>query len=267
MKKKKNSEVGLKIIIAILFIVILAMTGVILGIVVNNSSVEERVTEEIEVVEEEATNIGLAFETADDAEINFVALKEENPDVFAWLYIPGTDIDYPVLQSEESDTFYESHDKYQNESTEGAIYTELANMKTMCDFNTVLNGKGGENGLFSELYQFADPTFFESHEQVYLYLEDNLLTYSVFAAFERDNTSLIRTYDFTYISGCQKFLDDLYGSKEMGKIIRTGWEEVTPYHFLITMTTVNPENPNKQYVVIAALVGDAAGKIDRVVVE
>lgn len=269
-KKKKNSDSGLKIIIVILFVIILAMAGVILGIVANNraGAEEESSAAETEaVMEEENADIGLAFETADDAEIDFAALKEENQDVFAWLYIPGTDIDYPVLQSEESDTFYESHDKYQNESNEGAIYTELANMKSMCDFNTVLNGKGGENGLFSELYQFADPAFFESHEQVYLYLEDNLLTYSVFAAFERDNTSLIRTYDFTYISGCQKFLDDLYGSKEMGKMIRTGWEDVTPYHFLITLTTVNPENPDKQYVVIAALVGDAAGKIDRVVVE
>lgn len=272
-KKKKRSNGSLTALIVILLAIILVMLGIILGMVMNNrnnepeAEIENSTESSEELLITESGEVGLAYETADDAEIDFKVLQSENPDVFAWLYIPGTEIDYPVLQSEESDTFYESHDQYQNESEGGAIYTELANMKSMCDFNTVLNGKGGENGLFSELYRFADPEFFESHGQVYLYLEDNLLTYEVFAAFERDNTSLIRTYDFSYISGCQKFLDDLYGSREMGKIIREGWEDVTPYHFLITLTTTSPANPDKQYVVIAALVGDAAGTIDRVVVE
>lgn len=283
-KKKKNNNQSLMILIFILLVVILVMAGVLIGVLVNHKDVtnENADGENTETTaelngtvgndsetdaEEDEDGIGLALESAKDAEVNFAALKEENPDVFAWLYIPGTDIDLPVLQSDEKDTYYETHDKYKNDSDIGAVYTELANLKNMCDFNTVLNGKGGENGLFTELYQFSDPEFFNSHEKVYLYLEDNLLTYEVFAAFERDNTSLIRTYDFTYISGCQKFLDDMYASREMGKIIREGWEDVTPYHFLITLTTTSPSNPDKQYVVIAALVGDAAGKIDRVVVE
>lgn len=247
------------------------MVGVLIGVLVNHR--EEKQTEvaetgtSIEVEKSKEEGLGLAYESAKDAEIAFEVLQEENPEVFAWLYIPGTNIDYPVLQSEEKDTYYESHDKYKNVSDEGAIYTEMANMKSMCDFNTVLHGKGGEDGLFSELYQFADMEFFDSHEKIYLYLAGNLLTYEVFAAFERDNTSLIRTYDFTYASGCRQFLDDMYQSREMGKNIRAGWEDVTPYHFLITLTTNSQANPDKQYVVIAALVGDAAGTIDRIVVE
>ena len=271
-KSKKKSNQSLTLLIVFLLALILIMFGIIVGMMMNRDEQKQIDSESVtEVSESEASEeineVGLAYETAEDAEIDFKVLQSENPDVFAWLYIPGTEIDYPVLQSEESDKFYESHDQYQNESDGGAIYTELANMKSMCDFNTVLNGKGGEDGLFSDLYRYADPEFFESHGPVYLYLDGNLLTYEVFAAFERDNTSLIRTYDFTYISGCQTFLDDLYGSREMGKIIREGWEDVTPYHFLITLTTTSPANPDKQYVVIAALVGDAAGKIDRVVVE
>ncbi|MBQ8597497.1 MAG: class B sortase [Lachnospiraceae bacterium] len=260
-------------IIFILLAALLVMAGVLIGVLVNSKEAdlaEEKQNQVEQLAGSEVDtppDVGLTYETAKDAEIDFTVLKEENPEVFAWLYVPGTSIDYPVLQSEEKDTYYESHDKFKNESDEGAIYTEMANMKNMCDFNTVLHGKGGEDGLFTELYRFADPEFFNSHEKIYIYLEDNLLTYEVFAAFERDNTSLIRTYDFTYISGCQTFLEDLYGSREMGKNIREGWEDVTPYHFLITLTTTSSANPDKQYVVIAALVGDAAGTIDRLVVE
>ncbi len=211
---------------------------------------------------------GLAHESAKDAEIDFSVLKRENPDIFGWLYIPGTNIDYPLLQSEEADDYYESHDAYGKQDEAGALYTELANLKNMCDFNTVIHGKTlADGGMFSELYRYADTDFMKEHENVYLYIEDNLLTYEIFAAYQREDSSLIRTYDFTYLSGCQQFLDDLYGTRVMGKNIKEGWEDVTPYHFLITLTTVSREDPGKQYVVVAALVQDAAGTIDRIVTE
>ena len=128
--------------------------------------------------------IGIAGESAKDASVDMKALQEENPDIFAWLYVPDTDIDAPVLQSAEADDYYESHNAYQEEDDGGALYTELANLKNMCDFNTVIHGKtssDGEEGMFADLYRFADPDFFAEHEDVYLYLDGNLLTYTIFA--------------------------------------------------------------------------------------
>lgn len=232
----------------------------------NDAETEE--TEDITV--EEQPTVGLAYETAADSAVDISILQEENPDVFGWLYIPGTDIDLPVLQSEEADDYYESHNAFGEIDGEGALYIELANVKNMCDFNTVIHGKcskDGSDGLFAELYGFADPDFFDAHENAYFYIDGNLLTYEIFAAYEREDTSLIRTYDFTYFAGCQEFLDDLYGTRQMGMNLREGWEDITPYHFLITLTTRRGENPDRQFVVVAALVGDAAGTIDRLVYE
>lgn len=228
----------------------------------------QEIREGQETAGEQEPSTGIRYETARDASIDFEALQAENPDIFAWLYVPDTEIDAPVLQSAEADDFYESHNAWREKDEGGALYTELANLKDMCDFNTVIHGKAskdGSEGLFADLYRFADPDFFERHEEVYLYLDGNLLTYTVFAAYERENTSLIRSYDFTYGSGCEKFLGDLYGSREMGKNLREGWEEVTPYHFLITLTARQGTEAEKQFVVLAALVGDAAGTIDRTV--
>lgn len=227
---------------------------------------EDRQVQETAADTEEGT--GIAGESAKDTSVDIKALQAENQDIFAWIYIPDTDIDAPVLQSTESDDYYENHNVYQQEDPEGALYTELANLKNMCDFNTVIHGKtteDGKEGLFSDLYRFADPEFFEKHEDVYLYLDGNLLTYTVIAAYERENTSLIRNYDFTFGSGCEQFLEDMYGIREMGKNIREGWEEITPYHFLLTLTTRQGTNAEKQFVVIAVLTGDAAGEIDRIV--
>lgn len=222
-----------------------------------------------ESVAENSGNVSIESESADDAEIDFAALQEENPDIFAWLQIPGTSIDCPILQSEQADDFYETHNAYGEEDATGAAYVELANLTNMCDFNTVIHGKTetDESGLFADLYRFANPDFFENHEQAYVYLDGNLLTYEIFAAYERENTSLIRTYDFTYISGCQKFLDDLYGNRDMSMNIRKDWENVSPYNYVITLTTQREKNNDKQFVVIAVLTNDAAGTIDRMVIE
>ncbi|MBD5523908.1 MAG: class B sortase [Lachnospiraceae bacterium] len=243
----------------------------------GNTYTEEHKTEMTEEAAKTLGNIGndskiresFAGESAADAQIDFDALREINSDIFAWIYIPDTAIDCPVLQSEQSDTFYEEHNAYGEEDDTGAVYIELANLASMCDFNTVLHGKTGadEAGLFADLYRFADSDFFKDHEYVYLYLDGNVLTYEIFAAYERENTSMIRTYDFTYLSGCRQFLSDLYGARGMSMNLREGWENVNEYHYVITLTTQKEENAESQFVVVAVLIQDAAGTINRVVTE
>ena len=238
----------------------------------GTTETESSISEETEANEADGAGAGtgIAEETANDAAIDFAALKAENPEIFGWLYIPDTAIDAPILQSVEADDYYEIHNAMKEVDEGGALYIEAANLSSMCDFNTVIHGKtaeDGESGLFADLYQFADPDFFDSHEQMYVYLDGNVLTYEIFSAYERENTSLLRTYDFTYIDGCNQFLEDLYGIRDMSMMLRTGWDEVTPYHFLVTLTTTKGDNPDRQFVVLAALIEDPAGNIDRAVWE
>lgn len=236
----------------------------------GGSGIDSMPLEETAPEETKETASAILQESAQDAQVDFRALKEENPEIFAWLYIPDTSIDAPVAQSGESDEYYASHNITKENDENGALYIEAANLTSMCDFNTVIHGntaEDGESGLFAELYQFSDPDYFDSHEQMYLYLEDNVLTYEIFAAYERENNSLIRTYDFTYLSGCDQFLKDMYGIRSMNMMIRSGWEDVTPYHFLVTLTTSRGKDSDSQFVVLAALIEDPAGTIDRAVME
>ncbi|MDE7246527.1 MAG: hypothetical protein K2N43_01430, partial [Lachnospiraceae bacterium] len=120
---------------------------------------EEQRKKRVEEAAEEAED---AMEETEDVTIDFDELREINPDIFAWLYIPDTEIDHPVLQSGQSDTFYESHNAEGKEDNTGAVYIELANLTSMCDFNTLLHGKTGSDkpGLFADLSFFAAPDFF-----------------------------------------------------------------------------------------------------------
>ena len=67
----------------------------------DTTGTEEQTSENAS--EEEENRTGLLLETAKDGRIDFTVLQEENPEIWGWLYIPGTDIDRPLLQSATSD--------------------------------------------------------------------------------------------------------------------------------------------------------------------
>lgn len=217
----------------------------------------------------------IATESGADSQIDFTALKAENPNIFAWLYVPDTQIDCPVLQDGQSDDFYSNHNAFGEDDPHGAVYIELANVTDMCDFNTILHGNAFKNPdsrkaqsyPFTDLYRFADPAFFDSHEKMYLYLDGNVLTYEIFAAYERENTSLIRDYDFTDTISCLSFLNDLYSTRDLQMNLRDGWSFITPYHFLVTLTAHKENDPEHQFVIVAVLTQDEAGTISRIMEE
>lgn len=194
------------------------------------------------------------------------SMMTDNNDAFAWITVDGTSIDGPVFQSWEEDDYYASHNRTNENDNIGEMYIEMANIIDMCDFNTVIHGSGGENGVFAELINFENPDFFEANEEFTIYLADNKLKYEIWAVTERENTSLIRDYDFTYSSGCKAFLEDVYDSKVMNKHIRSGWGDANENMFMVTLTVDNPAS-DKQLIVIGALVEDQRGTINRVVME
>lgn len=206
-------------------------------------------------------------ESAADGHVDFDALQQINPDIFAWLYVPGTGIDIPVLQSHETDEYYKTHTPDGEEGAAGAVFTEMPNLMNMCDFNTILHGKDlEENDWLYGLHKFEDGDFFRENEVFYLYLPDNVLTYEVVAAYYDEGTDILRRYDYTTYSGCQSYLEDMYGHKSMNKNMREGWDDLTPYHFLVTLDGSIRED-NTQYVVVGALIEDAAETIDRMILE
>ena len=195
-------------------------------------------------------------------------IVDENPDIFAWLIVPDTNIDYPIAQNlEGDDTYYQTHDiTGKKKSKKGGIYIESCNMNDMCDFNTIVHGSTTKDGdMFSELWNFADEDFFNQHDTFMIAISDNILTYEVWTAYARDNNDVMLQYDFTEASGCQQYLDDMKKDWNSATNIRGGWEQgATPDNFLVSLVTVDPEHPDKQWVVVGCLVDDQNGTIDRV---
>lgn len=213
---------------------------------------------------EEENRTGLQFETAKDGRIDFTVLQEENPEIWGWLYIPGTDIDRPLLQSATSDTYYQDHMADGQEGETGALYIEIPNQTNLCDFNTVIHGKDQKEGdLFYELHKFEEPDFFNEHEALYIYTPDNVYTYSIYAAYYDEGSDILRRYDYTTYQGCNAYLADYYDRRDMAMNKRDGWEDLTAGHFLLTLdgTTTG----DRQFIVMAGLVNAGVANMDRMI--
>ena len=214
--------------------------------------------------EAEENSTGLQFETAKDGRIDFTVLQEENPEIWGWLYIPGTDIDRPLLQSATSDTYYQKHTADGQEGEAGALYIEIPNQTNLCDFNTVIHGKDQKQGdLFYELHKFEEPDFFNEHEALYIYTPDNVYTYSIYAAYYDESSDILRRYDYTTYQGCNAYLADYYDRRDMTMNKRDGWEDLTAGHFLLTLDGTTTED--RQFVVMAGLVNAGVANMDRMI--
>lgn len=253
-----------KLLKAIAMIATAGLAGIIInGCGTNEATVDEspKPTEEI-VKEETLPETVEETQKAESSNIDIYKLQESNPDIWGWLTIPGTSIDGPLLQSIEEPDMYKTSNADRKNDGIGAAYIEVYNMPDMCDFNTVIHGS---EELFKDLVNYENPDFFEDNYEFYIYLPDNALTYTIWAVFRRENNDLFDTYSFADAVGAREFLDDVYNEKVMGKQIRDGWNDVDEYKFLTTLTIDTDEG--QQLVVIGALTNDAAGTINREVIE
>lgn len=134
------------------------------------------------------------FTGVEEAPIDFEWLRGVNPELYAWIYIPDTQINYPIGQhAGEDQEFYLHHDLYGTPQFAGCIFSQAPNALDFSDPVTVLYGHNMKNGsMFQNLYFFLqDPDFFNSHKYIYLYMDGKTLVYEVISACYSDNLSLL----------------------------------------------------------------------------
>ena len=137
-----------------------------------------------------------------------------NHDLVGWIYIPDTVVDYPVVQTEDSE-FYLTHDFYGEENVNGQIILD-----TRCDpytpsYNLVISGHHMNNGsMFGGLTQYSSRSYWEKHRFVSF---DTLMArkeYVIFAAFysadyDEDEEGFRYNADIQYRKEAEQWLAEI----------------------------------------------------------
>lgn len=211
---------------------------------------QEVVKEEPKPVEEPEPE----SESTVEIPIDFAALQQQNPDVYAWIQVPGTEVDYPILQSSNDNTYYLNHTIDEEEKKEGAIFTENYNTKTFEDPNTVIYGHDMKNGsMFQSIHKYMDRSFFDNNRDIVIYMPDQILRYKIFAAYLTDNKHLLMNYNFWSKDEYQQYLNSIFSMRDMNAFIDTS-TEVTTEDKIITLSTCYAGISTQRYLVQAVLV-------------
>lgn len=103
--------------------------------------------------------------------VDWDALRASNSDIVAWIYIPGTNIDYPVVQGKDNDEYLHT-DFYGTKNaivSVGSIFLDYQNAKDFSDANNVLYGHHLNDGtMFSAIAEMASQSKFDDARVIYL---------------------------------------------------------------------------------------------------
>lgn len=200
--------------------------------------------------------------------VDFAQLQAEAPDIYAWLELPDTGIDDPVLQRAGADLFYNSHNAYGQYYMCGAVFSQSAyNGRNFDSPMTVLYGHStvlGQPGAFMELNNYADEAYFDAHREMRVYMPDGMYVYRIFAACVHSNEHLLYCHDFSDETQFDAFFSSLTENTSPDSHIDA---EALPQagDKVLTLSTCYSANKNLRYLVMGVLeefvpTAEAAGR-------
>lgn len=123
------------------------------------------------------------------AATNLAALREKNPDVVAWVFIPNTAINYPVAQGDDNQ-YYLEHTWQGKKSVSGSIFLEATNSADLKDFRSILYGHNmADTTMFGSLHRYARLDYWKIYPYVYLVTDEGVLRYEIYSSYKAEVSS------------------------------------------------------------------------------
>lgn len=183
-------------------------------------------------------------------DIDFAVVQANGSMATAWLYIPDTGIDYPLVQGQDND-FYLDTDAYGNPSKAGAIFINYANDRNLNDAKTLIFGHNMADGsMFTPLHDYKDEEWGRMHTDAYVYMTDGgckhyKLRYYIFTDPQNDDV-YITTKTETPQDAAQRLLshaDIVYGDFTGGNLICLSTCTYHTYRTVVVYEYVDDKKP------------------------
>ena len=114
--------------------------------------------------------------------IDFESLKAINPNVCAWLTIPGTEVSEAVVKGRDNEEYlHKLFDGTENAS--GTLFVDCRNAADFSDDVTMIYGHNMKDGsMFGSLSSYCDEAYLKGHERILLYLPEGTHVLTVISA-------------------------------------------------------------------------------------
>lgn len=118
----------------------------------------------------------------EELKAQMASLKQQYPDMYGWIYVEDTVIDYPVVRGDDNE-FYLDHAFTGESLSVGSIFADCTLRDYIMDnYNVVLYGHNSPIGnMFADVMKFVlDREFFDTHH-IYIYTPTGLYEYEPYS--------------------------------------------------------------------------------------
>lgn len=261
--RKRKTQTILIAILVIILVSALCVVGVVIAIGFKDSNdkpVEKKKPEPTPITKVEEPPVEeeppAPVETV-APKIDFQGLWAVNPDAYAFIEIPGTQVNYPVMQSSTQPEDYYLDVTFEGvASLPGSIYSRMINAKDFSDPITVIYGHDMLDGsYFGDLKNYIDRGFFDTYRDVFIYLPDRQLQYQIIAEVVHDDTLISNSHDLKDPNSVPAFIQELQGIQEAQNQFAADMA-VTAQDRLITLSTCIGDRPNNRRLIVAKFVNE-----------
>ena len=107
----------------------------------------------------------------------------KNDDMVAWIKIPDTCVDYPVMWTPEDEEYYLRKDFNKKYDKAGVPFLDTESSMYPMTTNLIIYGHNFEGIMFYDVLKYENESYFKDHPYLYLYGKDCEHKYAVMAAF------------------------------------------------------------------------------------
>ena len=250
--KKEETQEKRGIIEIPLYKLILVIIAIISIITIYNTYYKETKTDDIlSDIKVDETQI---TETKTEKMLQLEELKKENNDIVAWLEIPNTKINYPVLQTSDNE-YYMKHNYKKEKSGDGSIFLDKDYNWDIPSSNLLIYGHNNKNGnMFQDLLKYEDENYYKEHPTIQFTTVNEDCTYEIIAVFKsrvyyKSEQNVFRYYFFINAENEEEYnyyVDESKKSSlyDTGKTAEYGEQ-------LLTLSTCEYSQEDGRFVIVA----------------
>lgn len=186
---------------------------------------------------------------------NFLKRADMNPNMYAWIYMTDTRVDYPVMWREHDNDYYLHHDFQGNDSGSGSIFADgWVSPNYYTNQNMVLYGHNMKNGsMFHSVKSWCNRSDIRSlvqTSQIEIYTREGLYIYNILSYYIDDTFF----YDETEFDSDEEYLEFL-NKISRKSYVQTNREYNADSRICTLITCTNGSDGDSRYVVHGILSG------------
>lgn len=152
----------------------------------------------------------------------FEPLTATNPDTIAYLYAPGTNLDEPVVQTNDNSTYLDKTFDGGNEPYMGTVFMDMDNSKDFSDQLTWLFGhargsQAPDSRMFNDVNFYSSKDYFDQHKYVVVETPERKYYYEAAAMIIVPETTAFYRTEFDSPEDFQKQLENVYKDAHVKK--------------------------------------------------